>query len=158
MREQNAVAKRRIRRATLRGWWLGLPLVVPLFSVLFSFAWFETQRMNNEFIAGELAESVREVNERNASLEREIQRLRNLDRLSEKASAFSLHEASPGQRIVLRPSATTMKTLHAHQMRPVETTVLTRVVLIRWDDDSRIDEAALKTDTGRRLAFRLDGP
>jgi hypothetical protein len=147
---------RRIRRATLRGWWLGLVIVLPPFLVLFSFTWFETHRLDNEFIAGELAESIQKVNEKNQTLELQIRKLRNLDRLSEKASAFALREALPGQRVVLRPSSSTLKSIYAGKTEPPKQQEPTRVVLVKLKG---VGEPAIHPESEQghgRLALRMD--
>lgn len=146
------MATRRIRRASLRGWWKGALLVLPPFAMLFSFAWFETQRLDNEFLASELATEVRTVNERIEGLKREVHQLRNVDRLANKASSFALHEPQPGQRVIIRPSEQTIARLHAPAsvVRPEETPP-TRIVIVRLEPDT-VPSGGASIDGADRLA------
>src|SRR5690606_13227934 len=147
-----AMKERRIRRASLRGWWRGLPLVLPPFAVLFAFAWFEVKRLDNEFMAGALADKIQPVNERNEHLEQEINELSTVDRLSAKASVLDLHKPSPGQHIVIHPSAETLARLEMPRPAARADRPPTRIVIVRLEPGSPAEPSPPGVD--ERLASR----
>lgn len=92
----------RTRRASLTGWWKGLPLIMPVFSVLFLEAWLHTQILANQYKANDLTTQTREIEGRIDSLRGETQRLTRMERINAKAPDLGLIEPDPGQIETIR--------------------------------------------------------
>lgn len=97
-----AKKRRRKRRATLKGWWRGLPLILLGFGLYFSFTWLETQRLRNEYRANELTREIRRVKVDIEKLHVQRQHLNRMDRLDEKAPELNLKVARPDQKVVIQ--------------------------------------------------------
>ncbi len=52
---------RPVRKASLRRWWISLPLLLPPFMVLFSEAWFHTQILRNQYEVNTFTQSTRTI-------------------------------------------------------------------------------------------------
>ena len=52
---------RPVRKASLRRWWISLPLLLPPFMVLFSEAWLHTQILLNHYEVNTLMQSTRAI-------------------------------------------------------------------------------------------------
>lgn len=95
---RSAVAK---QRASLRGWWKGLPLLVMPFSMIFGEAWLRTQILNNDYEVNALNQRIRALEGRLESLRDEQVHLVRMERITEKAPDLGLVEPDPGQIVVL---------------------------------------------------------
>ena len=91
----------RTKRANLRGWWKGLPLLVMPFSMIFGEAWLRTQILNNDYEVNALNQRVRSLEARLETLRDEQVHLVRMERITEKAPDLGLVEPDPGQIIVL---------------------------------------------------------
>lgn len=93
------------RRATLAGWWRGVPFVIVPFAVLFSEAWFRTGILTNHYRLNELTVEMRDVQARIQELRVEESHLTRLSRIDSAAPDLGLIPPSPGQVVVieLRP-------------------------------------------------------
>ena len=90
-----------VKKASLRGWWKGLPLVVLPFGILFAEAWMRTQILAHNYEAGEMRKSARELESRLEKLQDEESHLMRMSRMEEAAPELELVEPAPGQIVVL---------------------------------------------------------
>lgn len=95
------MAKQRVARVTLSGWWKYLPFVLVPFGVVFSEAWLRTEILESHFRIGELTEKNREVQEVMRALRVEESELRRLSRIDLAAPDLGLIAPAPGQVIVI---------------------------------------------------------
>ncbi len=96
-----AARKRKIRRATLRGWWKPLPFLLLPFCVLFAFASLEGRRLQTEYDIIDLITKIRAVNLEIGILRDERRELNRIELLDERAPSLNLVEPDPEQRVVL---------------------------------------------------------
>lgn len=96
------MSRRRPTRVTLRGWWHSLPFLASGFGLMFLFAWLETERLNNEYRAQELAEEIIKVNASIAKLQEQRYHLKRMERMEQEAPSLFLREANPGQIILIQ--------------------------------------------------------
>jgi hypothetical protein len=95
------MAKTAKKRASLAGWWKGLPFVLVPFAIVFSEAWFRTGILVNYFEIGEITERMRIVQERVQELRAEDSHLRRQSRIDSAAPDIGLVPPEPGQVIVI---------------------------------------------------------
>ena len=86
-----------LRKASLRGWWISLPLLLPPFIVLFSEAWLHTQILRNQYQVNTITQSTRALQGRIDVLLEDHHRLVRMERIYAKAPDLGLVEPNPGQ-------------------------------------------------------------
>ncbi|MEX2016011.1 MAG: hypothetical protein WD873_05185 [Candidatus Hydrogenedentales bacterium] len=91
----------RKKRASLRGWWKGLPLLVMPFSLIFGEAWLRTQILNNDYEVNALNQRIRTLEGRLKSLRDEQVHLVRMERITAEAPDLGLVEPDPGQIVML---------------------------------------------------------
>lgn len=96
---------RRAGRASLKGWWKCLPLLLPPFAVLVFETWLHTQILANQYEAIELKQQIGEIDGRMADLAEERQSLVRMERMHSKAPDLDLVEPDPSQIEVIRAGA-----------------------------------------------------
>lgn len=84
-------------RTSLRGWWLCLPFLLPVFGVLFSEIWMRTAILGNTYEANDFNEAIRETQGRIDALLKEKHDLVRMERIHAKAPDLGLIEPYPGQ-------------------------------------------------------------
>ncbi len=92
-------------KASLAGWWKGLPLLILPFTVFFAEAHFKTVILRNHYQAGKLAEEVQNIEARIEILRDERSHLTRFSQLEKAAPDLGLVEPEPGQVIILRADA-----------------------------------------------------
>ena len=88
---------RPLRKASLRRWWISLPLLLPPFMVLFSEAWLHTQILRNQYEVNSVTQSTRALQGRIDALLEDRHRLVRMERIYAKAPDLGLVEPNPGQ-------------------------------------------------------------
>lgn len=89
--------ERRLRRASLYGWTLFIPVFAPVFYVVYCEISLNTQTTNNDYEAIEINREIRELQTALSDLGVEQARLENVERLEDKAPDLGLVEAAPSQ-------------------------------------------------------------
>lgn len=123
--------RRRPTRVTLRGWWRSLPFLASGFGLMFLFAWLETERLNNEYRAQDLAEEIIEVNASIAKLQEQRYHLKRMERMEQEAPSLFLREANPGQIVIIQGEEFDAPLPSRSQTAAREEKVATRSVVFR---------------------------
>lgn len=89
--------ERRLRRASLYGWLLFIPVFAPPFYVIYCEITLNTQTVNHDYEAIEINREIRELQSMLSDLGVEQARLENVERLENKAPGLGLVEAAPSQ-------------------------------------------------------------
>lgn len=98
---------------------------------MFLFAWLETERLNNEYRAQDLAEEIIEVNASIAKLQEQRYHLKRMERMEQEAPSLFLREANPGQIVIIRGEAREPALPLRSQTAAREEKVTTRSVVFR---------------------------
>ena len=93
------------RKASLRRWWISLPLLLPPFMVLFSEAWLHTQILHNQYEVNTVTQSTRALQGRIDVLLEDHHRLVRMERIYAKAPDLGLVEPNPGQIVEIVAAA-----------------------------------------------------
>lgn len=93
---------RRIRKASLRGWWKMLPFILIPASVVFVEAWLQTQILRNNYESSHTLRELRESASIVDSLRDRRHELGRMERIHSGAIDLGLIEPGPGQIEVIR--------------------------------------------------------
>lgn len=89
--------ERRLRRASLYGWMLFIPVFAPPFYVVYCEITLNTRTVNHDYEAIEINREIRELQSMLSDLGVEQARLENVEQLENKAPDLGLVEAAPSQ-------------------------------------------------------------
>ncbi|PCJ60075.1 MAG: hypothetical protein COA73_08580 [Candidatus Hydrogenedentota bacterium] len=126
-----AVRKRKIRRATLRGWWKPLPFLLLPFCTLFLFAALEGRRLQTEYDIIKLITQIRAINIDIAHLKDERRELNRIELMDEQAPSLDLIEPNPEQRKIISEAVVrkAMKIVESHTESAISAPAPQRTVL-----------------------------
>ncbi len=92
-----SMRSRPVRKASLRRWWISLPLLLPPFMILFTEVWLHTQILRNQYEVNTFTQSTRTIQGRIDVLLEDHHRLVRMERIHAKAPDLGLVEPNPGQ-------------------------------------------------------------
>ena len=127
-----AQKQKRIRRATLRGWWKNVPFIVLPLGLFMSFAYLETARLQNQYEQSEVISYINLLTRELDHLRANNRELTNMERMDDKSGLHQLRAPDPNQVIPLSSVAVEsayakVKTYGLHQTTPV---LPTRTVML----------------------------
>lgn len=126
---------KRIRRATLRGWWKVLPYLACPTILLMTFAYWEAERLQNQYRRIDLVNTMQELRKEIEYLHDNNRDLTRIEVMDEKAPTWALVEPDPDQ-IVIVPSGEVEKALSEIQVYRADSVTArlpTRTVLMHLD-------------------------
>ncbi len=135
--------KKRIRRATLRGWWKNIPFLALPMGVLMSFAFLETSRLQNQYDKSDLTVYIGQLKKDIESLRANDRDLTRIEVMDSQASLLQLRDPDPNQVIPLSPMAveTGYAKVKTHQSQYRVATLPTRTVVLHVEYEDEFAQA-----------------
>lgn len=96
---------KRIRRATLRGWWRNLPFLLLPMGVFMSFAYLETARLQNQYKQSDVTRYIQQLTKEIENLRANNRELTRIEVMDQQSASWQLREPDPNQMIPLSPIA-----------------------------------------------------